>query len=263
MEYKIAAHTDVGIKKKTNQDSVLVKVAQTDYGRVCLTSICDGMGGLARGELASATAVRHLTDWFEHAFPDLLYRGLSREILVDQWTDMIYSINRRISTYGRMAHMDLGTTMVIVLIVDRSDYTANVGDSRIYLLRDELTQLTKDQTFIQREMDEGRMTPEEARRDSRRNVLLQCVGASDEIVPEFSSGTVVPGSIFLVCSDGFRHVVSEKEIYEYLSPRRLFREETMQEGIEYLTELDKYRKESDNISAVLVRLDLEIYICWR
>ncbi len=263
MEYRIAAHTDAGIRKRINQDSILVKVAQTDRGRICLASICDGVGGLARGELASATAVRYLADWFEHAFPDLLYRGLSMETLTEQWTDMICRINRCISTYGRMAHMDLGTTMVILLIADHTYYTTNVGDSRIYLLRDELTQLTKDQTFIQREMDEGRMTLEEARRDSRRNLLLQCVGASEEIVPEFSSGIVVPDSIFLVCSDGFRHMVSEGEIYEYLNPRRLLREETMQEGIEYLTELDKYRKESDNISAVLVRCDQERHICWR
>ncbi|MCC8029274.1 MAG: serine/threonine-protein phosphatase [Lachnospiraceae bacterium] len=255
MEYKIAAHTDVGIKKKTNQDSVLVKIAQTDRGRVCLASVCDGMGGLARGELASATAVRFLTDWFEHEFPDLLYQGLSMEVLEDRWTDLIYGINRRISTYGRMAHMDLGTTVVILLLVDRTYYIANVGDSRVYLLQDDLRQLTKDQTFVQQEMDEGRMTPEEARRDSRRNVLLQCVGASEEIVPEFRSGQITPDSIFLLCSDGFRHVISTEEIYEYLSPRRLFQEATMQEGLEYLTELDKYRRESDNISAVLIRCD--------
>ncbi|MCD8108748.1 MAG: serine/threonine-protein phosphatase [Clostridiales bacterium] len=255
MDFKIAAHTDAGIRKRINQDSVLVKVAGTDRGGVCLASICDGMGGLDRGELASATAIRQISDWFEHEFPDLLYQGLSMEILEERWTDMIYSINRRISTYGHMAHMDLGTTMVILLLVDRTYYIVSVGDSRVYLLRDDLKQLTKDQTFIQREIDEGRMTPEEARRDPRRNVLLQCVGASDEIVPDFSSGTIVPGSIFLVCSDGFRHAISKKEMYAYLCPRHLFQEKMMQEGIEKLTELDKFRRESDNISSVLIRCD--------
>lgn len=145
--------------------------------------------------------------------------------------------------------------MVILLIVDHVYYIANVGDSRVYLLREELKQLTKDQTFIQREMDEGRMTWEEARKDSRRNVLLQCVGASDTIVPDFYSGDILPGTIFLLCSDGFRHVVTPEELYQYLSPYRLFNEETMHEGIEYLAELDKYRQEVDNISAVLIRCD--------
>ncbi|MCC8151652.1 MAG: protein phosphatase 2C domain-containing protein [Lachnospiraceae bacterium] len=255
MNFKIAAHTDVGIRKKTNQDSVLVKVAQTDYGKVCLASVCDGMGGLAKGELASATAVRCLSEWFETEFPDLLYRGLSMEGIAERWRDLIYRVNERIGAYGSAAHIDLGTTMVVLLIVDRTYYFANVGDSRIYVMRDELSQLTKDQTFIQREMDEGRMTWEEARRDPRRNVLLQCVGASREIEPAFGSGTILPGSIFLLCSDGFRHVITGEEIYQYLSPYRLLNEKTMQEGLVYLTDLDKYRKESDNISTVLIRCD--------
>lgn len=255
MNFKIAAHTDIGIKKKTNQDSVLVKVAQTDYGKVCFAAVCDGMGGLAKGELASATLIRHLSMWFEKDFPDLLYKGLSMEALEKSWNDLVYSVNQRIRSYGHAAHIDMGTTMVILLIVDHVYYIANVGDSRVYLLREELKQLTKDQTFIQREMDEGRMTWEEARKDSRRNVLLQCVGASDTIVPDFYSGDILPGTIFLLCSDGFRHVVTPEELYQYLSPYRLFNEETMHEGIEYLAELDKYRQEVDNISAVLIRCD--------
>lgn len=255
MNFKVAVHTDIGIKKKTNQDSVLVKVAQTDYGKVCFAAVCDGMGGLAKGELASATLVRSLSHWFEGEFPELLYQGLSMERLQNSWKDLIYRVNRRISAYGRLAHIDMGTTVVMLLLVDHVYYIANVGDSRVYLLREELEQLTKDQTFIQREMDEGRMTWEEARRDSRRNVLLQCVGASEQIIPDFSTGNILPGSIFLLCSDGFRHVITEQEIYQYLSPYRLLNEETMREGMVYLTELDKYRKEVDNISAALIRCD--------
>lgn len=93
MNFKIAAHTDIGIRKKTNQDSVLVKVAQTDYGKVCFAAVCDGMGGLAKGELASATLARHLSMWFEKDFPDLLYKGLSMEALEKSWNDLVYSVN--------------------------------------------------------------------------------------------------------------------------------------------------------------------------
>lgn len=255
MNFKIVAHTDIGIKKKTNQDSVLVKVAQTDYGKVCLAAICDGMGGLAKGELASATVIRQLTEWFEESFPELLYQGLSLETLQKSWSDLIYEVNSKIGRYGHAIRVDMGTTMVVLLIVDHVYYIANVGDSRIYLLRDELTQITRDQTFIQREMDEGRMTWEEARRDPRRNVLLQCVGASQVIEPDFYTGNIAPGTMFLLCSDGFRHVISKEEIYEYLSPYRLLNEQTMQENLVYLTELDKYRQEVDNISAALIRCD--------
>ena len=65
MNFKISTHTDKGIKKDTNQDSLLIKVAQTDYGKVLLAAVCDGMGGLAKGEVASAALVRMLSSWFE------------------------------------------------------------------------------------------------------------------------------------------------------------------------------------------------------
>lgn len=255
MNFKISTHTDKGIKKDTNQDSVLVKVAQTEYGKVLLSAVCDGMGGLAKGEVASAAVVRMLSRWFEEEFPVLLYRGLSLESLQKSMEALIYSANEKISSYGHALHVNMGTTMVLLLIVDHVYYIVNVGDTRVYMLRESLQQLTKDQTFIQREMDEGRMTWEEAKRDSRRNVLLQCIGASQTIVPDYYSGQIEPGSMFLLCSDGFRHVIAEEELYEYLSPYRLPDEPAMQESLLYLTELNKYRQEVDNISAVLVRAD--------
>lgn len=255
MNLKIVAHTDVGIKKSTNQDSVLMKVARTDYGKVVFAAVCDGMGGLAKGELASATLVRMLSKWFDEEFPKMLYRGLSMEELQKSWTELIYNANDKISAYGRSIRVNLGTTMVAMLIVGHVYYIVNVGDSRIYMLKDELIQITKDQTVIQREMDLGRMTKEEAARDPRRNVLLQCVGASEAIVPDFYTGNVESGTMFLLCSDGFRHVLSKEEMYEYLSPYRLFNEQAMMDSLVYLVDLDKYRQETDNISAALVRAD--------
>lgn len=255
MNFKIIAHTDVGIKKSTNQDSVLIKVAQTDYGNVVFGAICDGMGGLAKGELASATLVRMLSKWFEEEFPNLLYQGLSVELLQNSWNDLIDRANQKISSYGQALHISMGTTMVVLLIVGQVYYIVNVGDSRIYHIKEELTQLTKDQTVVQREMDLGKMTYEEARRDPRRNVLLQCIGASQVIVPDFYTGIVEPGTMFLLCSDGFRHVVTPEELYQYLTPYRVLHEEAMKESLVYLTELNKYRQEVDNISAALVRVD--------
>ncbi len=255
MNFKIAVHTDVGIKKQTNQDSVLVKTARTDYGKVLLAAVCDGMGGLAKGELASATLIRMLSKWFEEELPSMLYSGIELERLQRSWNDLVYRANDRIHQYSSALHVDMGTTMVVLLVVDHVYYIGNIGDSRVYLIRDELEQLTKDQTFIQREMDAGRMTWEEARRDPRRNVLLQCVGASDVIEPAYHTGYLEAGSMFLLCSDGFRHVIAKEEMFEYLNPYRLLNEQNMQESLVYLTELNKYRQEADNISAVLVRAE--------
>lgn len=255
MNFKIAAHTDIGIRKKTNQDSVLIKVARTDQGRVCLASVCDGMGGLAKGELASATLIRRLNRWFEDELPLMLEKGIDKPELEKNWTDLIYETSRAIAAFGRSIHVDMGTTMVLLLIVGHDYYIVNVGDSRIYMIRDELTRITKDQTFIQREMEEGRMTWEEAQVDPRRNVLLQCIGASEVIEPAFHYGTILPGTNFLLCSDGFRHVLSDEELYEYLSPFRLFNKQQMAENLKYLIDLAKYRKEVDNISAAIIRCD--------
>lgn len=255
MNFKIVAHTDIGIKKSTNQDSVLMKVAQTDYGNVLFASVCDGMGGLAKGELASATLVRMLSKWFEDEFPKMLYQGLSLEVLQRSWNDLIYQANSKISSYGNALRTNMGTTMVVLLVVGQVYYIVNVGDSRVYRIKEELEQITKDQTVVQREMDLGRMTYEEARRDPRRNVLLQCVGASQVIEPDYFTGTVEPGTMFLLCSDGFRHVIAKEELYEYLTPYRVFNEQAMKESLVYLTELNKYRQEVDNISAALVRAD--------
>ena len=81
MDFLIAAHTDVGIRKKTNQDSVLIKVADTDCGKVCFAAVCDGMGGLRKGELASATLIRDFSDWFDSEFPEILYtQSLQRKM---------------------------------------------------------------------------------------------------------------------------------------------------------------------------------------
>lgn len=255
MNFKIVAHTDIGIKKSTNQDSVLMKVAQTDYGNVLFASVCDGMGGLAKGELASATLVRMLSKWFEDEFPKMLYQGVSLEVLQRSWNDLIYQANSKISSYGNALRTNMGTTMVVLLVVGQVYYIVNVGDSRVYRIKEELEQITKDQTVVQREMDLGRMTYEEARRDPRRNVLLQCVGASQVIEPDYFTGTVEPGTMFLLCSDGFRHVIAKEELYEYLTPYRVFNEQAMKESLVYLTELNKYRQEVDNISAALVRAD--------
>ena len=113
--------------------------------------------------------------------------------------------------------------------------------------------MTKDQTWIQREMDLGRLTPEEAKVHPQRSVLLQCVGASEVIVPDFYTGDVKENEAFMLCSDGYRHLITEEEFYQYLNPAVLQDENHMFECIKYFTDLNKYRKENDNITVVLVR----------
>lgn len=261
MGFLSIAHSDVGIKKDTNQDSVLIKEATTDSGRVLLAAICDGMGGLAKGEVASAALVRAFSRWFEEQLPFLLYdkEGHAKQIeyseLQKSWNELIDEVNRKIADYSAGFHAPCGTTLAAVLLVDNKYYAVNVGDSRIYIVNGGLEQLTKDHTFVQREMDEGRMTQEEAKTHPQRNVLLQCVGASSVIIPDFCEGTFSEGSVMMLCSDGFRHVITEDEFLKILSPAKLDTEKAMRDAAIYCTELNKQRKENDNISVILIKAE--------
>ena len=84
MEFLSIAHSDVGIKKNTNQDSVLIKEASTDYGKILLAVVCDGMGGLAKGEVASAALIKTFSSWFEETFPDILYNRRDENDQIDR-----------------------------------------------------------------------------------------------------------------------------------------------------------------------------------
>ena len=254
MNFMIAAYSDVGIKKHTNQDALLIKTAQTNLGKVCLCVVCDGMGGLSNGELASATVIREMERWFEHIFPENIERGFDARELKLQWDNIVLEQNIKLGKYAAARGIRMGTTVAAILIVGGKYYIMNVGDSRVYMLTDRLVLLTKDQTFVQYEMDSGRMTPEEAAVHPQRNVLLQCVGASDSVTPDFFTGDAMENTVFMLCSDGFRHVITEQEIYEKLNPYVLTDERQMRDNAAWLTELNKQRMEVDNISAALVKI---------
>lgn len=253
MNFMIAANSDIGIKKSTNQDSLLITMAQTNLGKVCLCVVCDGMGGLANGELASATVIRTMEDWFENMFPAMLKRGFRPEDLKLQWDNIVLEQNQKLASYASRRGTRMGTTIVAMLIMNDHYYLMNVGDSRAYLVADQLYQLTKDQTFVQYEIDAGRLTEEEAKYHPQRNVLLQCVGASDVVTPDYYEGPVYPDTVFMLCSDGFRHIITPEEIYQYLNPSVLLDENVMKDNAVYLTELNKQRREVDNISVALIR----------
>ncbi|MBQ3545909.1 MAG: serine/threonine-protein phosphatase [Lachnospiraceae bacterium] len=255
MKFLTAIHTDIGIKKKTNQDSILLMEAETDIGNVLFTVVCDGMGGLEKGEVASATVIREYENWFKNVFPEVLYSGITETFIRESIEKVIFDMNVKISSYGKKVGINLGTTVLVLLIVNNIYYCINVGDTRCYKIDTSFNQLTKDQTYVQREVDMGRLTLEQAKNHPQRNVLLQCVGASEEIKPDFYTSEVNSNDMFMLCTDGFRHVITEEEFFEYMNPDILHNQEKMEETIKYFTDLNKYRKEEDNISVVLIKTE--------
>lgn len=253
MRFLIAAHTDVGIKKETNQDAFMVKEAKTARGKVCLCVLCDGIGGLSRGELASATVIRDFERWFETEFPQLL-ESFCYEGLKVQWKELALELNKKLSSHAAGGGRRMGTTLVALLLAEGQYFIMNVGDSRVYALHVGIDRLTKDQSLVQRQVDLGQLRQEEAAAHPRRNILLQCIGASEVVEPDFYGGVVDPGTLFLICSDGFCHAIREEEIFAQLNPAALQKEKTIKERLVLLTKLNQSRGETDNISAVAVRV---------
>ena len=175
MHYMVVADTDVGIVKDTNQDSILVKQARYKEKEIVMAIICDGMGGLSKGELASATVIRALAQWFDNELPKEI-DNLNMDVIGGKWSLLLKNLNNKIIQYGQRTDVSLGTTFTGMLFCDDQYLICHVGDTRAYYIGQALQQLTTDQTFIAREIAKGTMTVEQAKTDKRRNLLLQCIG---------------------------------------------------------------------------------------
>ncbi len=253
MNFIVTANTDIGITKSTNQDSVSLKVMNTPQGRMALAVLCDGMGGLAKGEVASAAVIRAFDAWARTELPTLCERPIEDSEIRKQWDRIIVEQNSVISAYGARQGIRLGTTVVVLLLTQTRYYILNVGDSRVYEIQNEIKRLTQDQTYVAREIALGNMTEEEARTHERRSVLLQCVGASETVYPDMFFGTPLNNAVYMLCSDGFRHEITQEEIHAAFHPSRLLNEQSMNQASAALIELNKQRMERDNITVALVR----------
>lgn len=254
MRYMATADTDIGIAKNTNQDSILIKHASFgDNEEVMMAIVCDGMGGLAKGELASATVIRAFSRWFDEELPFEL-EHMDMGVIGEKWSLLLKDLNVKIQEYSAGLGESLGTTFSGILLSGGEYVIVHVGDSRVYQIGNGLRQLTTDQTFVAREIRMGRMTPEQARVDKRRNLLLQCVGASRNMEPEVLCGKTIRGA-YMLCSDGFRHEISEEEMFESLNPINFMNKSAMHSNARYLIEQVKSRRERDNISVVLIKTE--------
>ncbi len=261
--YTVAAQTDVGTTKTVNQDSLTVKVANTLCGEAAFAVMCDGMGGLEQGEIASTLVVRAYEQWFLRELPQLLSRGFSEDRLKQVWHHLANECNERVMEYGR-GRAAMGTTLTALLLLEGRYYISHVGDCRVYVMGNGMEQLTADQTYVAREVALGHMTPEQALNDARRNVLLQCIGTVSSVKPDFLMGDFYAGDSFLVCSDGFRNNLTEADIYKYchttlekmdwLVAKRMENSHFMNGRLRGIIDSLKERGERDNISVVLLKV---------
>jgi len=259
MNFKVAYYSDIGNTKKVNQDAIGFKEIEFGDHRYALAVLCDGMGGLQKGEMASATVIKSLLEWFEKDYPDIdndfSYASIQPELEMK-----IFKCNEALHDYGDKEGLQLGTTLSSLLIRDDGLYLiANVGDSRYYLInKDDAVQITQDQTYVAREIMNNRMTVEEASKSKYKNVLTQCIGVNEKVEVLFYRGKAVENEFFLTCSDGFRHYLSESDIYNYLHEvMRNDDEEAWKNKLQEITDKDKEMGEKDNITSMVLKLSKE------
>ena len=254
MGFIAGAATDVGTTKSVNQDSLSIRVGQCKGKKIALAILCDGMGGLQKGEIASSMTTQRFIDWSDNRMPDIICDDNVWQLVEDDWKKMLEDTNEELYQHGQDNHVNLGTTITGVLIVDNEYMAVNVGDSRTYMLENGIVQITEDQSLMAREVKLGRLTEEQAAIDPRRNVLLQCVGATPNIEIEFYKGEVKSGQSFLVCSDGLRHMVSSEELNSLLNPSILQTETDINNALNYVIKLNMDRNETDNITAGYIKV---------
>lgn len=258
MQLDIAAQTDVGRRKKNNEDFYAIFREDTQNLRLfkegAMLCVADGLGGHVGGEIASKLAVATFRDCLAKDPPD---PSLAPEegdkhfagVLTDAMTSAnanIHNTNKNLVKAGR----PMGTTLLAALINPRKVYIANVGDSRCYHIRDgEIISATVDHSWVDEQVALGLMTKAEAEADSRKNILTRCIGTHPEVPVDNYLWYIVPGDIVLLCTDGLVNMVKDPDI------RAVFQKRAS--AADYARELVDLANENggrDNITVVIAQV---------
>jgi protein phosphatase len=237
-----AARTDVGMIRSGNEDNFAVDA----NGSRGIFIVADGMGGHAAGEVASEMAVQIVQRELAPVV-DLRNDDVARLV-----SNTLRKANRAIHdrTLTEVDKQGMGTTASVLLISGNRYLIGQVGDSRIYLMRDgTLAQITKDHSYVQEQVDAGFLTPEQARYHPYSNVITRCVGASQDVEPDNYRGEVRNGDIFLVASDGLTGMVDDRRLGQLLGSRA-----EPERKVQALISEANGRGGLDNITAIIVQV---------
>ncbi len=218
--------------------------------------VADGMGGHASGEVASAIAVETVAEvLLGGANPDETRLERATEDPAEAIRERLrYAMNQagvqiRKAVRDNPLHTGMGTTVAVLLVEDEVAHLAHVGDSRIYLFRDDrLQRLTRDHTVVQKEIDAGRLTPELARIVPHKNILTQSVGYHGPVEPDTATRPVQPGDVFILCSDGLTDPLDDEAI------EAICRETDPEDLAEELVRRALDGGTEDNVTVVTVRV---------
>jgi PPM family protein phosphatase len=237
--YDAAGATDVGLKRSNNEDAFLV---QSELGVV---AVADGMGGAAAGEVASAIFVETVSDLFAS------YVAASPEEAASLVQEAFRIANQKMVSHVLQNPLDrgMGCTAELLAFCGERYVLGHVGDSRTYLSRDgELRQITKDHSLVQQQVDQGLISPAEAKKHALKNVVLRALGADLELSLDLIRGRVFPGDMFLLCSDGLTDMLDDDAIRQTLASGL-----AVPEMVTRLIEEAKSAGGRDNVTVVLCK----------
>jgi serine/threonine protein phosphatase PrpC len=248
MKLKSFGQTDVGKRRDHNEDSIFIDE------NVGLYIVADGMGGHAAGEVASATAVDVLKEEFkENAELINSFKSDGSYKVREQVLKMIEAtVQKACSTVYSMGQEDkkrrgMGTTLSAMLISDSGAFIAHVGDSRIYLIREEqVHQLSIDHTLVNEQLKRGAITKEDARKARYKNVITRALGIQESVRVDTLHLDILPGDKFLLCSDGLHGYLKAGEVEKIINAG------PAADVCQKFTDLANERGGKDNISTVFI-----------
>ncbi|MEE8340661.1 MAG: protein phosphatase 2C domain-containing protein [Candidatus Neomarinimicrobiota bacterium] len=236
MKYNYSGKTDIGLEREINQDNF--GMVDLDWGSIFILS--DGFGHKDGGKFASQYAVDTFIKNFSKEKPADIKEFL--DISFEEINEYIYF--KKVSKYDNAM---MGCTIVVLLLSGEKAHVAHIGDSRVYIVRDnQIQKLTKDHSYVQLLIDKGDLTPEKAMFHGKRHVLRKCLGSRMKAKPDYLNMTIMSKDIFLLCCDGVWGFASKQQIKETLLNN------APSEAPVKLIDLVKDNAGSDNITAQVI-----------
>jgi len=258
MRLDIAALSDIGRRKKNNEDSyVVIREGAKDlrlFKEGALVCVADGLGGHTGGEIASKLAVKIVGELAKDNPPRNGENGDERNegplpkvrAAIERANESIFQTNKDLVRTRR----PMGTTVLTGIIYPKKIYIGNVGDSRCYHIRDgEILAQTEDHSWVDEQVKMGLMSKAEAESDRRKNIVTRCVGTHEEVTVDTYRWHIVPGDLLLLCTDGLVNMVSDEDI-----KREFQRNASAAEIAQRLVNKANENGGKDNITVVVVSI---------
>lgn len=236
------AKTDIGKAREMNQDYYYISQPEDELQMYILA---DGMGGYNGGEIASKLAIEASKSYLENNFHKIEH---SKEAILKLIKDVIEYANTVVFEKSKTSEelQGMGTTLDICFIYNNKVYMGHVGDSRVYRIRGELIRkLTKDHSYVQQLVEDGKITRQEAMHHPKKNMLLKALGCTEYVEPDIRARNLEKQDILLMCSDGLTNMVEESLIYKKVK-------ENAQTAPEELVRLANEAGGLDNITVITI-----------